>query len=368
MSGEALLTCQLINLSTFLQFQEGNKMGVKSVDGQIIIPAVYDFITLPSNGLFTVTEGGHTAYFDEAGNVVLPFSNKYESYGNFTEGLARVMRNKKWGFINIAGEEVIRPQFHHADEFADGMAIVRNEKDLHGAINEQGMLVIDYRFPVLTPFEKGYAKFGDLKTWGLIDKNGAIVVPQQYISIGHVYRNTVTVQVLEGDEYKEGELTIGGQVKWNNNLDHLNELNRRKKQFAAACEQLVEGMYQSGCPCAYERFRDFIQWNKPVGFVDQELLFSAFLKKLAHLENEQFRCEHCGTVYAQKWTQYSAFMWVLNVTIAKIGSFINISAPVTDTIPIALGFYGYDIEKYNDKYVQHDIETVISYLKEKAAT
>jgi hypothetical protein len=339
-------------------------MGIKTDDGHVIIPAVYDFVAHSSDGLFTVTESGYTAYFDEAGNVVLPFSNKYESYGNFTEGLARVMAHEKWGFINIAGTEVIPPQFHYADEFAEGRAIVRNKSDLHGAIDEQGNLVIGYGFPVLTNFEKGYARFGDLKTWGLIDKSGTIVVPQIYISIGHVYRNTVTVQVLEGEEYKEGELTIGGQVVWNNNLDKLNEFNQRKIQFAAACEQLVEEMYRSGCPCEYERFRDFIQWKNPVGFVDQELLFSVFVKKLQPLENEQFKCDHCGTVYQQKWSQYSAFMWVLNVAISTVGNFVSKGAPVTATIPVALGFYGHGIEKYNDKYVQNDIETVIGYLKE----
>jgi hypothetical protein len=72
-------------------------------------------------------------------------------------------------------------------------------------------------------------------------------------------------------------------VVWNSNLDYLNELNQRKKQFAIACEQLVEEIYHSGCPCEYERFRNFIQWNNPVGFVDQELLFSIFVKKLQPL-------------------------------------------------------------------------------------
>lgn len=353
-----------MDAAEYFQFYEGKKMGIKTADGYVIIPAVYDFVAFSSDRLFTVTEGGHTAYFDEAGNIVLPFSNKYESYGNFTEGLARVMINEKWGFINIAGDEVIPLRFHYADEFADGRAIVRNEKDLHGAIDTAGNLVIDYWFPVLTNFEKGYARFGDLKTWGLIDKSGVIVVPQQYISIGQVYRNTVTVQVLEGEEYKEGVLAIGGEVTWNNNLDHLNEFNRRKKQFAAAAEQLVEDMYRSGCPCEYERFRDLIQWNDPVGFVDHELLFSAFIKKLQELGNDQFGCAHCGTVYQQKWSQYSAFMWVLNVTISTRGDLVNKGAPVTGTIPIALGFYGHGIEKYNDKYVQHDIDTVIGYLKE----
>ncbi|OQP65925.1 hypothetical protein A3860_15155 [Niastella vici] len=352
----------------YLQFYEGHKMGVKTVDGHIIIPAVYDFVAHPSDGLFTVTESGYTAYFDEAGNIVLPFSNKYESYGAFTEGLARVMAHEKWGFINKAGEEVIPLQFHYTEEFANGRAIVRNENDLHGAIDEQGNLVIDYWFPVLTNFERGYAKFGDLKTWGLIDKSGIIVVPQQYVFIGPVFRNTVTVQVLEGEEYREGELTIGGGVVWNNNLDHLNAFNRLKKEFAVACEQLVEEMYQSGCPCGYERFRDLVQWSNPVGFVDQELLFAAFRQKLQQLETDRFRCAHCGTVYEQKWTQFSAFMWVSNVHISTMGDFVDKGAPVSAVIPIALGFYGHGIEKYNHKYVESDLGTVINYLKESVAT
>lgn len=338
-------------------------MGIKTPEGDIIIPAIYDFVAWPSDGLFTVTEGNYTAYFDEEGNEVLPFSNRYESYGHFTEGKARVLFQGKWGFINKAGWEVIPPQFHYTEEFSEGIAIVRNEKDLCGAIDEYGKLVIDYQFPVLANFENGYAKFGDLKTWGLIDKAGKIVVPRQYISIGRVYRNTVIVQVQEGDLYREGELTIGGEVAWNNNLDYLNELNQKKKQFIAACEQLVQEMYAAGCPCEYRRFRDFIQWNNPVGFIDQELLFSAFQKKLQVLEPDLYRCEHCGTQYRQKWSQYSAFLWVLNVTIATPGNFINKGEPVSAAIPAALGFYGYGVEKYNVKYEVSDIETVMKYLR-----
>lgn len=349
----------------YFQFYEGNKMGIKTDDGQIIIPAVYDYVAIPSDNLFTVTEAGYTAYFDTEGNVVLSFSNLYESYGNFTEGLARVMRNGKWGFINREGQEVIPPRFHFADEFAEGRSIVRNEQDLHGAIDTQGNLVIDYRFPALTSFIKGYAKFGDLKTWGLIDASGNIVVPQIYVSIGQVYRNKVTVQVLEGDEYKEGELTIGGGVEWNNNLDHVNAFNRQKNQFAAAVEQLINEMYRDGCPCEHERFRDYIQWNNPVGFVDQEILFSAFVKKLQDEGSDNFRCAHCGTVYTQSWEQYSAFMWVLNVTITSTGSFVNKGAPVAEYRPVALGFYGHVIEKYTNNYLQHDIDTVINYLKQQ---
>jgi hypothetical protein len=352
-------------LDDYFQYSEGNKMGIKNADGEIIIPAVYDFVVPISDGLFNVKEGNYTAYFNKEGNVVLPFENRYEVYGNFSEGLARIRANGKWGFIDKIGEEAIRPQFHYAEDFSDGRAIVRNEQDLHGAIDARGHLVIGYQFTTLTGFENGYAKFGDLNTWGLIDTAGNIVVPQKYIFIGDVYKNKVTVQVLEGDEYKEGILTIGGEVEWNNNLEHVNVFNKKKEEFLQACEQLIQEMYNTGCPCEYERFRDFIQWNKPVGFIDQEILFSAFAKKLVDTGNDLFQCNHCGTRYQQKWEQYSAFLWVLNVQITTPGAIEEKGAKLTGTVPVALGFYGYDIEKYNKKYVQQDIDAVISYLMKK---
>jgi hypothetical protein len=349
-------------MQDFFQYTEGKKMGIKNELGDIVIPAIYDFVVPLSDGLFTVREGGHTAYFDEKGNIALPFDNRYETYGNFTEGLARVQMHGKWGFINKNGEAVIAPQFYYADAFSNGMAIVRNAHDLHGAIDTSGNLVVGYRFAHLTSFVRGYAKFGDLQTWGLIDKTGQVVVPQQYIFIGDVYNKQVTVQVQQGDEYKEGVLTIGGSITWNNNLDHVNIFNKKKEAFSTACQQLIRNMYQTGCPCSYERMRHFIQWNKPVGFIDQEILFSALEPRLQRMTDDLLQCPVCGTCYRQKWEQYSAFLWVLNVAITA-GNFVNRGAPVTYPVPIALGFYGYDTNKYSGQYEEQAIATVIGYLQ-----
>ncbi len=42
--------------------------------------------------------------------------------------------------------------------------------------------------------------------------------------------------------------------------------NRKKKHFAAVCEQLIDNMYQQGCPCEYERFRDYYTMEPPGRF------------------------------------------------------------------------------------------------------
>lgn len=352
----------------YFQFYDGDKMGIKTIEDGVIIPAIYDFVEPFSDGLFNVTNADTHAYFDSNGKIVLPFQNKYESYGNFTEGLARVRINDKWGYIDKAGQEIIMPQFHFAEEFSNDIAIVRNIEDKHGAIDKTGKLIIDYQFRILTKFENGYARFGDYKTYGLIDKSGKIVVPQKFISIGSVEKNKVKVQIKEGENYKEGVLTIGGSIEWNNNLDKVNEFNRKRKEFISLSEELIQTMYNDGCPCEYQRFRNFIQWEKPISFLDQEELFFIFSKHLEKEGDSSFKCKSCGTTYLKAWEEYSIALQVINVKITKTGNFAEKGAKVKSIIPVTLGFRGYDLDKLKKTYKQTDNETVISYLKEKPST
>ncbi len=339
-------------------------MGIKTVEDGVIIPAIYDFVAVNSDGLFNVTQGEEHAYFDLNGNVVIPFQKVYESYGNFTEGLARVYIDSKWGFINKKGVEAIKPQFHFAEEFSEGRAIVRNDEGEHGAIDKKGNLVIDYGYHTLTRFENGYAHFGDLKTWGLIDNQGKQVVPQKYIHIGKVENEKVTVQIREDEVFREGVLKIGGEVEWNSNLDALNDFNLKQQHLIVDFEDLINEMYLSGCPCEYQRFRHFIQWDKPVSFLDQERLFSVFSGHLTKVNDNVFKCT-CGTIYSESWEQYNAFLWVLNVKIHTIGNYNEKGLPIKSKIPVSLGFQGYDLEKLRKTYVQGDNATLIRYLKER---
>ena len=346
----------------FVQFLKGKKMGIMH-ENDIVIPAKYDHIQPFSDGLFNVTQGNFTAYFDAKGNIVIPFQDKYESYGDFTEGLARVKLKEKWGYINKLEMEIIEPQFHFADEFSDGVAIVRNVDGMHGAIDITGKLIIDYQFKFLSKFENGYAKFGNHFAWGLINKLGAIVLPQEYSYIDTVKNNKVKVQIKEGDDYKEGVFTIGGSTEWNNDLDGLNEFNRKYRQFSFMYEELIQLMYIQGCPCQYQRLRNYIQWDKPVSFMDQELLFGVFSKPLNKLADEIYQCKTCGTSYKGRWEEYSIALQVLIVKITRIGSFEEKGAKDDPVIPVSLGFRGYNLEGLKKKYKQTDNKTVIDYLK-----
>lgn len=60
---------------------------------------------------------------DKTGKTIIPF--KYESLRVFTEGLASFSRGGKFGFIDIYGNEVIKPQFDDVSGFYNGIAVVR---------------------------------------------------------------------------------------------------------------------------------------------------------------------------------------------------------------------------------------------------
>src|SRR4029079_16166404 len=60
---------------------------------------------------------------------------------NFSEGLALVEKDGKYGFINQAGEMTIEPQFYDAKDFHNGLARVSYARDGWGYIDKSGRFV-----------------------------------------------------------------------------------------------------------------------------------------------------------------------------------------------------------------------------------
>jgi WG containing repeat len=83
------------------------------------------------------------------------------SAGRFSEGLAGVQVERKWGFIDRAGKFVIKASYDCVQPFSEGLAVI--------GIREEGR----WRF-------------------GYIDKTGAIVVPAQF-STAHSFSNNLAL-------------------------------------------------------------------------------------------------------------------------------------------------------------------------------
>ncbi len=104
----------------------------------------------------------------------------------FKDGLARIKIDHQWGFINLAGQFVIKPQFDLVLDFSDGFAIAQaGEK--WGVIDKQGNWVVNPRFERLDSFSQGLAAAEENDRSGFIDPTGKWVIEPKYENAGSFY-------------------------------------------------------------------------------------------------------------------------------------------------------------------------------------
>ena len=93
------------------------------------------------------SENDNYRYKEEKENVAI--QPKYEHVGNFYEGFANVLLNKKWGFIDKTGKVVIPIKYDKVDIFSEGLAPVSLNKKW-GFIDKTDKVVIGLDLPTGT--------------------------------------------------------------------------------------------------------------------------------------------------------------------------------------------------------------------------
>lgn len=124
-----------------------NKKGVE------VIPCQYEEANHFSEGLGLVCKNHQYMFLDCTGTIKLELSH-YKKVRSFHEERAVVARNGKYGYIDKKGVEVISCQFVQADDFSEGLAIVKN----HQYANNN---VIDTSGVVQKQFLSDYANLKD---------------------------------------------------------------------------------------------------------------------------------------------------------------------------------------------------------------
>ena len=139
---------------------------------------------------------------------------KYEELGSFSEGMAAVMRDGKWGYINTKGEEVIPCQFPNADyyntasPFHEGLALIQKDGKW-GFINTKGdeVIPINIEAEAVGRFSEGLAfvyKSGE--DFSVIDKEGNTLFSDKCINFGEYYTDDFDESVLPF--YRQGLLYV----------------------------------------------------------------------------------------------------------------------------------------------------------------
>ena len=147
---------------------------------------------------------------------------RYQAIDSFSEGYAAVMENSKWGYIDIKGRVVIKPQFDYCYEFSENLAAVQIE-DKWGYINKYGDLVISSKFDKANSFYEGFASVLLGKEMFYINTSGNIAIDLLFEFCGYFSDGWALVKLLSGEEVfinKSGEVVLDKKsIKANYSFD-----------------------------------------------------------------------------------------------------------------------------------------------------
>ncbi|NES81814.1 MAG: WG repeat-containing protein [Moorea sp. SIO2B7] len=97
----------------------------------------------------------------------------------FCDGLASVMIDNQWSYIDKNSNFVIKPQFNDAYKFAEGLAAIKKGRK-YGYIDKSGNFVIQPQFDDAYWFTDGIARVKKGLKWGYIDTAGNFVIQPQF--------------------------------------------------------------------------------------------------------------------------------------------------------------------------------------------
>jgi len=147
------------------------KWGLLDSQEEELLAPVWDYIGILHAGRRLVMKNSLFGFIDAQNKTVI--TPQYTVAENFAEGLACVRNaDVKWGFIDAYGKTVIPFEYDDANSFSDSLALVKKD-GLFGYVNLKGAEVIDIQFTVAEPFNiLGYA-YVETDDWhGYINAEG----------------------------------------------------------------------------------------------------------------------------------------------------------------------------------------------------
>lgn len=147
-------------------------------------------------------------FVDEAGNVVIGY--QFESADDFYEGLAAVKKDGLYGFINQNGDIVIDFEYLKAYYFAEGLCPVKKGNNWI-YINKKGKKAIRKKFDQAYSFSEGLAATCIRDKWGFINVDGDVVIDHKFQGAWNFSQGLANVKKdgLWGYIDKSGNTAIG---------------------------------------------------------------------------------------------------------------------------------------------------------------
>lgn len=192
-----------------VRFDSKDRVGFKNKQGEIVVPAAYDYPKDFHDGLLPIYINNKYGFIDIKGKIIIPCL--YEFAANFSEGLAKVRVNEKYGYIDKTGKIIIPCKYDRSESFCEGLALAsESSDDYYGYIDKTGKIIIPYKYKYGTAFYKGYAAVELDNTVRIIDITGKEIKKLKYESLGWFKEDVTNVKL--GGKYGRIETATGKEI------------------------------------------------------------------------------------------------------------------------------------------------------------
>lgn len=182
-------------------------------------------------------------------NIVM----EYDDIDKYSDGLARVEFDGKYGFINRDAEVVIPLVYDWALRYSEGLALVMQQQKT-GFIDTDGAVAIPMRYSGGHSFSEGYAAVCLNGKYGFIDKKGCAVTPFKYDEVVKSFSQGLALVAMHCDAAESG-----GTVSSSKRYGYVDTAGRE----VVPVEYLSLGLFSEGL--AFARKNDV---GQKFGFID----------------------------------------------------------------------------------------------------
>lgn len=156
------------------------------------VMTTYDYVADRfCEGLCKVKKDNKIGFIDKSGKLVIPCQFETGTVSEFSNGMARIStdteKGTRYGFINRKGETQIQPTYYFAADFSEGLArVVDAETRQGGFINPKGEVVIPLHYDYCGDFHEGLAAayIKSAEKYGYIDAKEKVVIEPVYRNAG----------------------------------------------------------------------------------------------------------------------------------------------------------------------------------------
>ena len=175
--------CELFFIDSIQTTKRGDRFGFKLADGRELVEPRYMFVDKwHGDYCLALMNYDSTGLLNRQGREVVPCIYQEVMYP--TDGMIRVKQADRYGFLAEDGSVAIAPQYSAASTFSEGYAVVAITVDSHFVeyvfIDKGGNIILRDDYQYAYPFFNGFAVVKKYDRYGLIDKQGRMVVHPNY--------------------------------------------------------------------------------------------------------------------------------------------------------------------------------------------